>query len=225
MWHFLAEKNPSLVTKMANAKLVEERKTILKHFENNLSRNISEPKWQDFFYDNQWIFGYGLQYKFQGILQKEFHASNTNINGSGAVISDFLLADSRFTTFVELKRPDTPLYKGVGNRSNAWSLSNELLYAVSQILEQKASGQIKMEKEELYDDCGNVITQRPIDPKVILIIGMWNEIENDNSQTQRIKERTFELFRRDSRNIDIITYDELYDRAKFIVESLSSDQE
>ena len=30
--------------------------------------------------------------------------------------------------------------------------------------------------------------------------------------------KTFELFRRDSRNVEIITYDELYDRARFIVQ-------
>jgi hypothetical protein len=30
--------------------------------------------------------------------------------------------------------------------------------------------------------------------------------------------KTFELFRRDSRNVEILTFDELYDRATFIVE-------
>ena len=34
-----------------------------------------------------------------------------------------------------------------------------------------------------------------------------------------IKKKTFELYCRDSRNIKILTYDELYRRAKFIVES------
>ena len=38
------------------------------------------------------------------------------------------------------------------------------------------------------------------------------------TQVKRIKKKTFELFRRDSRNIEIITYDELYERAKFIAE-------
>jgi len=31
--------------------------------------------------------------------------------------------------------------------------------------------------------------------------------------------KTFELFRRDSRNVEILTYDELYNRAEYIVHS------
>ena len=39
-----------------------------------------------------------------------------------------------------------------------------------------------------------------------------------NELEAKIKMKTFELYRRDSRNIDIVTYDELYERAQFIVE-------
>jgi len=38
-----------------------------------------------------------------------------------------------------------------------------------------------------------------------------------NTKTDLIKRKTFELYRRNSRNIEIITYDELLTRAKFIV--------
>jgi len=34
----------------------------------------------------------------------------------------------------------------------------------------------------------------------------------------QIKAKSFELFRRDSRNVEIVTFDELFERAKFIVE-------
>ncbi len=40
-----------------------------------------ETAWQHFFKSNEWIFGYGLDYRFQGILQKEFHASDTTAAG------------------------------------------------------------------------------------------------------------------------------------------------
>lgn len=103
-----------------------------------------EVAWQYFFQKNDWIFGYGLDYQFQGILQKEFHASSSDADGSGEVISDFLLGDSKFATFVELKKPNTPLFGAVKNRSNAWRLSDDVIDAVSQILEQKASGQIRI---------------------------------------------------------------------------------
>ncbi len=178
-----------------------------------------ETAWQYFFYKNKWIFGYGLDYRFQGILQKEFHSSCSEADGSNEVIGDFLLGDKKFTTFVELKKPEIPLFGNSKNRSNSWKLSDDLIDAVSQILEQKASGQIKLENHILHDNKGNEIKNKAYDSKTILIIGTWGQLEkNRNDLEKKIKEKTLELFRRDSRNIEIITFDELYERAKYIVE-------
>jgi hypothetical protein len=179
-----------------------------------------ETAWQHFFADNQWIFGYGLDYRFQGILQKEFHASDTNADGKDGVIADFLMGDRKFTTFVELKLPTTSLFGMTQNRARSWKLSKELMEAYSQILEQKASGLIKIETtKDLYDDGFNEITQNAYDSKTVLIVGNWNQVEQQDipAGLQKMKRKTFELFRRDSRNVEIITYDELFDRASFIV--------
>lgn len=51
--------------------------------------------------ERPWIFGYGLDYRYMSILQREFHASSTDADGSGSVIV-FLMADKRFTVFVEI---------------------------------------------------------------------------------------------------------------------------
>lgn len=190
--------------------------------EKDLSINTKdEIAWQHFFNKNPWIFGYGLDYRYQSILQKEFSASNTDAAGKGQVNADFLIGDNYFTTFVELKTPDTDLFVNTGsgqNRSGSWCLSTKLIYAVSQILEQKAVGQIKLETEP-YNSLGEKITQKGYDSKCILVVGNLNkEVEEsqDSSQIKEIKRNTFELFRRDSRNIEIITYDELYLRAYHI---------
>jgi len=189
----------------------------------SISTHSEEKVWQHFFARNEWIFGYGLDYRFNGILQKEFHASGTQADGSGATVTDFLLADKRFTTFVEIKKPSTPIFRSSANRSNAWSLSRDLIDAVSQILEHKASGQFRLEIGQLYDSTGRLITQKPYDSKVLLIIGNWDKIRSSSQKEKRIKEKTFELYRRDSRNIKILTFDELYDRAKFIVQHATTD--
>lgn len=192
------------------------------HAEKNRLNDRKEEKiWQQFFSKNEWIFGYGLDYRFNGILQKEFHASESQADGSGSVVTDFLLGDKRFTTFVEIKKPSTPMFGGGMNRANSWSLSRELFDSVSQILEHKASGEVRLQGRELYDESGHLITQKPYDSKVVLVIGDWNRCEFRNANEKRIKEKTFELYRRDSRNIKILTYDELYERAQFIVEHKS----
>jgi hypothetical protein len=196
---------------------VEMWKSYSKHY--NLSSIHEEKSWQHFFTSNPWIFGYGLDYRYNQILQREAHISDNDVDGTNNVITDFLLGDSQFVTFVELKKPTTPLFGKAQQRSNAWTLSNELFDSVSQILEQKASGIIKFEKPQ-YDSEGNIINQKSFDSKVILVIGNWNELDSCNSDREKeIKKKTFELFRRDSRNIEIITYDELFARANFIVNS------
>ncbi len=187
----------------------------------SLNDKREEIAWQHFFTKNPWIFGYGLDYRFLGILQKEVHVSNTNIAGKDGEIGDFLLSCNRFTVLVELKKPNTPLFGEDKNRSGSWCLSSDLIHAVSQILEQKASWQIKSEANasKNFDDEGKHIKQQTVDPKTILIIGNSNQFSGDTEEL-RTKARTYELFQRDSRNIDIVTYDELYERASFIVEDI-----
>lgn len=186
--------------------------------ENNISKSKEEKVWQYFFENNEWIFGYGLDYRFKSILQREPHISDSELDGSNTVIADYLLGDKRFTTFVEIKKPSSELFGTSKNRSKSWKLSDVVVESVSQILEQKASGLIKLDKQQ-YGSEGNIITQKAYDSKVILLIGHWKQLEDSKNDLEReIKKKTFELFRTDSRNIEILTYDELYDRAKYIVE-------
>ncbi len=182
-----------------------------------ISDHSEEKVWQHFFSQNEWIFGYGLDYRFEGVLQKEFYASGPDADGKDSVISDFLLGDNKFTTFVEIKKPSTPLFGKDKNRSKSWSLSDDLINGVSQILEQKASGQLRFVGDN-YVEGGKKISNKSFDSKVILVIGDWNRLDAANDREDSIKKKTFELYRRDSRNIKMLTFDELYERAKFIVE-------
>ena len=191
---------------------------------NDISIHSEEKIWQFFFEKNQWIFGYGLDYRYQEILQREANLSDTELDGSNSVISDYLIGDKFFTTFVELKRPSTPLFGKIKNRSNSWRLSNDLIESVSQILEHKASGLIRLDKEQFIN--GEPFEQKAYNSKVILIIGDWKELEeSSNTLEKEIKKKTLELFRRDSKNIEILTFDELYERACFIVKGESVNQE
>lgn len=187
--------------------------------ENGIVAQGHEIAWQNFFRSNDWIFGYGLDYRFLGILQKEAIVGSADVGGQDAVINDFLLGCNKFTVLVELKKPETPLFGKDKNRSNAWTLSTELISSFSQILEQKASWQVLSESNASgnFDDDGKPIKQKTVDPKSILVIGSTSQFEAEDKEAQ-IKAKTFELFRRDSRNIEVITYDELYERTKFIVE-------
>ncbi len=200
--------------------ILSGRKEGLDLFKNELFKekhDWNEKHWQEFFEKNKWIFGYGLDYKFLNIVQREASISNIDLDGKQTVNTDFLMSDNRFTVLVELKRPDTPLFMKDQNRSKSWQLSKSLTDSVSQILTQKAEWELKSQHDN-FDSEGKLITEKTIDPKTILIIGNTSQFDGNDRESQ-IKAKTFELYRRNSRNIEILTYDELFDRAAFIVDS------
>jgi len=176
---------------------------------------LSEPDYQKFLEKNDWILGYGLRYCYLSILQRECRVSGTDLDGSNSVISDFLLSDNRFTKLVELKRPDTPLFNNRKNRSESWQLSDDLTHAVSQILSQKAQWEIES-TGTCYTGAGKKIAEKTHDVACILIIGMSNQFTGDDKESE-IKASTFELYRRNMRNLEIVLYNELFERAQFIV--------
>ena len=178
-----------------------------------------EKVWQFFFKKNPWIFGYGLDYKYLNILQNESVVRGSDVSGKGSENLDTLAGSTNYTVLIELKKPSTDLFGSDQNRANSWRLSNELFSAVSQILEYKASHIIEWQDgSKRFDDTESKITQKALDPKTVLIIGRDSMFNGTDKETD-IKKKTFELYCRDSRNIKILTYDELYRRAKFIVES------
>ncbi|MDW9378026.1 Shedu anti-phage system protein SduA domain-containing protein [Sinorhizobium meliloti] len=77
-------------------------------------------------------------------------------------------------------------------------------------------GSDQRRREGNYDREGTLIRQRTTDPKCILVIGDDSAFSGSDAEREA-KFRTFELFRRDSRNIGILTYSELYERAAFVV--------
>lgn len=183
-----------------------------------LDTTKEEKVFQHFFKKNPWIFGYGLDYQFLSILQNESTVRGADVSGKGEEKLDTLAGDNKYTVLIELKKPSAKIFSEVQNRSNSWSLSSDLFLAVSQILEYKASHLTEwLDESKRYDDDGAKIQHHALDSKAILIIGRAKMFDGDD-KTKDIKHRTFELFRRDSRNIRIFTYDELYDRARFIVE-------
>ncbi|MEQ1899500.1 MAG: Shedu immune nuclease family protein [Devosia sp.] len=185
---------------------------------NDIRTDQPEKAWQHFFKKNEWIFGLGLDYRFLGLLQEEALIGEKDVAGHDGAVADYLLGATNFTVLVEIKRPDTELFAARQNRSNAWRLSKDLFDAVSQILEQKASWQIKSEVNfgSNFTSSGELVTQRTLDPKCVLIVGS-NSMFSGTERERAVKLRTFELFRRDSRNIEILTYDEVLERARFIL--------
>lgn len=179
----------------------------------------SELEWQNFFEREQWVFGYGLDYRIMKPFDREMVVGGTGTDNQNKPTIDFLGTFTDYTVLVEIKRPDTPIFKPrKGGRAGTWDFSPEFMSAVSQILEQKAEWLSFSQQGEHFNKAGTErLAARTRNAKSILVIGCKDEFtDNFNIRASELKRDTFELFRRENRTIDIITYDELLDRARFI---------
>ena len=215
IWEELLRSSSDLATKLADARIQQKRQTALKEFENMLTRAISEPDWQKFFSRETWIFGYGLDYRFLNTLSSESSYGGINYQGKGMQRGDFLAsteAVNKFTVLIEIKKPDTDLFGGKSYRNGAWELSPELVGGISQLQSNCHEWQIEGSQSRSNRELEKMNIHTVL-PKGILIIGHTKQFSDNQS-----KMSTFELFRRNMNNPEVLTFDEVYERARFIVD-------
>lgn len=179
----------------------------------------SEGDWQDFFEREQWVFGYGLDYRVMRHFDREMTVGRGGTDNQNKPVIDFLETFTDYTVLVEIKRPDTDIFRASrGGRAGTWEFTPEFIGGVSQVLEQKAEWASFAETAEHHNRAGTAsLAARTRNAKAILVIGSREEFaRGGNDRETNIKRDTFELFRRETRGIDIVTFDELLERARFI---------
>ncbi|TAL63082.1 MAG: DUF4263 domain-containing protein [Legionella sp.] len=215
VWEKLVENSPDLATKLSLARIYQTRITALEQFETMLLCNHSEQDWQTFFEKNNWIFGYGLNYKILKTVTEQPHYGGVAIEGVGANKGDFLSATQgylKFTVLVEIKRSDTKLLELKEYRNDVVLPSEDLIGGVSQLRMNGRTWEQQGAQSPKNRDLLEENSTYTIQPRKILVIGNTNELNN------RVKRENFELFRRGQSDIEILTFDELLHRAQFITD-------
>lgn len=219
IWEQLIDNSPDLASRLSLARIQSERIESLEVFEQSLKQDKDEKYWQNYFNNNRWIFGYGLKYCFLNTLTDQPNYGGSNYKGKGNQKGDFLLnsvADIKFTVLVEIKTPTTPILATFADkrhkqyRNGAWQLSSNFIGAISQMQINTKTWLKNSYDVDNYSELqkGDIYT---VQPKGFLIVGHTNELD------ELTKIETFETYRRNIVNPEIITFDELYERAKFIV--------
>ncbi|QFU16567.1 Shedu immune nuclease family protein [Microvirga thermotolerans] len=188
-------------------------------------KTTPEGLWQRFFEANSWIFGYGLSYQFLTNLDDrklEQSVRGNDLLGSGKRVDALMKTQAYINAvcFIEIKRHDTPLLASQPYRADVWAPSAELVGGVSQVqvTVDKAIDQLGKSFETL-DGEGNPLgeTLFNFEPRSFLVVGSLSELQTENG-VNKSKYRSFELYRRNVRRPEIITFDEVLYRAKFIVD-------
>ncbi len=188
----------------------------------------NEDVWQNFFETNPWIFGYGLQLvSCEGLDDKKLEQTvvgNDIVDGAGKRIDALLKTKGTISKllFCEIKTHlPNQLLKSAAYRPSVFVPSEDLQGAVAQV--QKTMHKFVLKLQENYikpthpngDPTGEELLV--VKPRGIVVIGKLEDFNTTGGINYEMLS-SFEIYRQQVNGIDIITYDELYERVKFIVE-------
>lgn len=167
----------------------------------NDSDNL-EKQWQTFLKTNSWIFSYVFA---QPIIlhQKEAYAGGKGIDNTNGKFSDFVIKNSlsENVSFLEIKTHKTKLVERTPYRGeDVFCVGKEVTGCIAQVLNQRDMFQ-KSFYQKKYDsrDKGDFETYNS---KCVILLGSLRELTKDQRYS-------FELFRSNSRDVEVITFDEL----------------
>jgi len=202
------------------------KRSALAEFEAMLGKSLKEPDWQAYFERNPWVFGHGLSYVFLDKVGEKLETRTTGAaHGQAGKTADGLMrtrAEISQYVLIEIKRDATALLQNDKYRSGCWAVSSELSAAVTQT--QKTAHDFAHNRyRDMLTDCdgretGEVVYS--LQPRSYLIVGNMAELHSHGD-----KIACFELYRRNVRSPEILTFDELFERARCIVANLSGDDE
>lgn len=211
LWADLLSHAPDRAARLGQMVAQRQRAEGLRRFEEMLNGEYPEEAWQEFLDANTWIFGYGLNYRVLRTMQAQPNYGGTGVDRRGGRRGDYLQSTDgavRFTVLLEIKTPQTRLLR-TEYRNGAYGASNELAGALSQVQTSCHVWQMEgAQNPRNYELLKGVMTVRP---KGILVIGHSSQLD---SYDQKV---AFELLRRNTIDPEIVTFDELHARARFIV--------
>ena len=208
----IARKAPHDLMRLRNDIELASLEVLISKYEEMLGKDLTESRWQKLFNDNPFILNLAFGYPVVKI-RDQAHVGGRTLSGSGETIADFLVKNklSNNAALFEIKKPGTRLLQKTPYREELYAPSSGLAGAMSQMLDQKGEFQKDIarikENSRIYD-----IESYSVHG--VLVIGITPQ--------DRHQQKSFELFRGNSKDITIITFDELLAKLKYLHEFLSS---
>lgn len=215
-WELVDLMSDNLPQRIALQRVQQLRAEALAEFEEHLKAgDWSEPKWQSYFERNTWIFGFGLSYRFIHIVEAQAQMRPPTFHRDDGQRGDFLLATGaavRFTVIVDIKHPQASLINHTPYRNGVYHITPEVAGGVAQVQSYCRNWETQLAREmrtveELHPQ--HIYTCQP---KGFLVIGHADELKGNREEAT-----AFESFRRNLQNPEIVTFDELLERARYIV--------
>ena len=207
----------------------------------DLNTDSREKVWQKFLEANPWVLGVGLSGHLLTSWSNEKLeqvVAGFRINESGKRVDALMRTAGKFNAmvFAEIKHHDTDLLQKshTPHRPGCWAVSAELSGGVTQIQQTVYRAAMAIGERVFDKDIEGAETERStflIRPRSFLIVGDLHQLYGTGGGVNVDKLRSFELYRRNLYEPEIMTFDELLARAEWHLaeaerqESLSSSNE
>lgn len=209
----LSTDRPEVLAKLRNDIELVELDGLISQFDSMLKTNHKERVWQEFLQENPFILSFAFGYPVI-LIQAEASVGGRRFSGSGEKITDFLVknAITNNLALFEIKKPGTSLLQKNSYRDGVFGPSKDLAGSVTQALDQRY--------QLLLDFAGKKMRSRlqeieSFAVRLCIIIG--KSPENPDMA------KSFELFRNNLKDVEVITFDELLKRVKLLRTFLQGD--
>ena len=200
----IAETKPEKLAKLQGEIELVTLEVLITRYEEMIAKTLNEGRWQYFFNENPFILSMAFGYPIIKI-QQQSSVGGRKISGEGDKIADFVVKNSMTnnTAIIEIKTPQEKLLNAQPYREGVYTPSTALSGSINQALDQKYRfereiAQIK-ENSRIHD-----IESYSV--HCCLIIGTIPTTED--------RHKSFEQFRRNSKDVEIVTFDELLKKLK-----------
>jgi hypothetical protein len=182
-----------------------------------------EGVWQNFIESNPWILGIGLSGQLLTSWDNdrlEQVVAGFSIAAAGKRVDALLRTAGIFSmmVFVEIKHHETELLADKPYRPDCWALSSELSGGVAQVQQTVYRASMDIRERVFDSDKSGAETERAtflIRPRSFLIAGHLRKLGGVSGGVHMAKLRSFELYRRNLYEPEILTFDELLKRAEW----------
>lgn len=200
----ISQNKPEKLARLQHEIDLVNLEVLIDKFEAMLTTESDEEVWQEFLNGNPFILSLAFGYPIIKVQEKA-SIGGRKISGSGEKITDFLVKNSMTsnTALVEIKTPKAKLLNKEEFRGGVFVPSAILSGSINQVLDQKY--QFEREISRIKDNSG-IFDIKSYSVHCCLVIGTMPSEDN--------QQKSFELFRGNSKDIEIITFDELLEKLK-----------
>lgn len=148
------------------------------------------------------------------ILTGQAYMGGKSVRYTGANLVDFLLTNklTKNAALVEIKTPTAELL-GTEYRDGIYKISSDLIGGVMQVIDYKDS--LLKEYNNIRANSEEGDEFEAFDPCCLLVIG--NQAAENLNRSQR---KSFELYRNGLKDVQVITFDELFSKVQLLVDLL-----